>query len=107
MPSLFEPCGLSQMMRLRYGTVPLVRETGGLKDTVLPYNEYEGTGTGFSFANYNAHELLATLRYAMTTYYKNKKAWDGIVKRGMKQNFSWDSSARAYEKLYAALAGDV
>ena len=107
MPSLFEPCGLSQMMSLRYGTVPLVRETGGLKDTVLPYNEYEGTGTGFSFANYNAHELLATLRYAMTTYYKNKKAWDGIVKRGMKQNFSWDSSARAYEKLYAALAGDV
>ena len=107
MPSLFEPCGLSQMMSLRYGTVPLVRETGGLKDTVLPYNEYEGTGTGFSFANYNAHELLATLRYAMTTYYKNKKAWDGIVKRGMKQDFSWDSSAREYETLYGALAGDV
>ena len=58
MPSLFEPCGLSQLMALRYGTVPIVRETGGLKDTVIPYNEYEGTGTGFSFANYNAHEMF-------------------------------------------------
>ena len=63
MPSLFEPCGLSQLMSLRYGTLPIVRETGGLKDTVIPYNEYEGTGTGFSFANYNAHEMFNTLKY--------------------------------------------
>ena len=64
MPSLFEPCGLSQLMALRYGTVPIVRETGGLKDTVEPYNEYESKGTGFSFSNYNAHEMLNTIRYA-------------------------------------------
>ena len=64
MPSLFEPCGLSQLMSLRYGTLPIVRETGGLKDTVEPYNEFEKTGTGFSFSNYNAHEMLNTVRYA-------------------------------------------
>ena len=63
MPSLFEPCGLSQLMALRYGTIPIVRETGGLKDTVQAYNEYESTGTGFSFKNYNAHEMLNTVRH--------------------------------------------
>ena len=73
MPSLFEPCGLSQLMSLRYGTVPIVRETGGLKDTVWPYNEFEGTGTGFSFTNYNAHEMLATIRYAEQIYYDKKR----------------------------------
>ena len=66
MPSLFEPCGLSQLMSLRYGTVPIVRETGGLKDTVIPYNEYESTGTGFSFANYNAHEMYFTIPVSYT-----------------------------------------
>lgn len=103
MPSLFEPCGLSQMMSLRYGTVPIVRETGGLKDTVEAYNEYEHTGTGFSFANYDAHELLQTLRYAMKIYYSRKKEWNGIALRGMKKDFSWQSSAREYGKLYDKL----
>lgn len=100
MPSLFEPCGLSQLMSLRYGTVPIVRETGGLKDTVEAYNEYEQTGTGFSFSNYNAHEMLAVIRYAMQVYYKNRKEWEGIVKRAMEQDFSWNASACEYEKLY-------
>lgn len=103
MPSLFEPCGLSQLMSLRYGTVPIVRETGGLKDTVEAYNEYDNTGTGFSFMNYNAHEMLATLRYAMKVYYTDKKAWKGLVTRGMQQNFSWETSAGEYEKLYEDL----
>ena len=69
MPSKFEPCGISQMIALRYGTLPIVRETGGLRDTVQSYNEYEDTGNGFSFANYNAHEMLATVRYAEQNYY--------------------------------------
>ena len=103
MPSLFEPCGLSQLMSLRYGTVPIVRETGGLKDTVEPYNEYEKTGTGFSFANYNAHEMLAIIRYAKKTYFNDRRAWNEMVLRAMKQDFSWDASAREYEKLYDGL----
>lgn len=100
MPSLFEPCGLSQLMSLRYGTVPIVRETGGLKDTVEPYNEFEKTGTGFSFANYNAHEMLATLRYAEQIYYDKKRDWNNIVERGMNKDFSWKNSAKLYEALY-------
>lgn len=103
MPSLFEPCGLSQLMSLRYGTVPIVRETGGLKDTIEPYNEYENSGTGFSFANYDAKELLGTLRYAMKVFYTDKKAWDGIVRRGMSEDFSWEHSAGKYEELYDSL----
>lgn len=103
MPSLFEPCGLSQLMSLRYGTVPIVRETGGLKDTVEPYNRYEQTGTGFSFANYNAREMLDIIRYAMKVYYDDKKAWNELVARGMKQDFSWNVSAKEYEKLYEKL----
>ena len=105
MPSLFEPCGLSQLMSLRYGTVPIVRETGGLKDTVEAYNEYEHTGTGFSFANYNAHEMFDAVRYAMRVYYKNKNEWNGLVKRGMQQDFSWYASAGEYEELYKKLTG--
>ena len=103
MPSLFEPCGLSQLMSLRYGTVPIVRETGGLKDTVLPYNEYEGTGTGFSFANYNAHEMLNCVRYAEQIYYDKKREWNKIVDRAMAADFSWTASARKYEELYNRL----
>ncbi len=100
MPSLFEPCGLSQLMSLRYGTVPIVRETGGLKDTVEPYNQYECTGTGFSFRNYNAHEMLGTIRYAKDVYYNRKREWNKIIDRGMARDFSWVNSAKQYEELY-------
>ncbi len=106
MPSLFEPCGLSQLMSLRYGTVPIVRETGGLKDTVEPYNEYESTGTGFSFANYNAHEMMNTINYAKHVFYNKKREWNKIVDRGMLKDFSWTSSAKKYQKLYDNLLGN-
>lgn len=105
MPSLFEPCGLSQLMSLRYGTVPIVRETGGLKDTVVPYNEFEGTGTGFSFANYNAHEMLNTVRYAKYVYYEKRREWNKLIDRGMAADFSWNNSARKYEDLYRRTLG--
>ena len=105
MPSLFEPCGLSQLMALRYGTVPIVRETGGLKDTVMPYNEYESTGTGFSFTNYNAHEMLGAIRYAERIYYDRKREWNKIVDRGMAADFSWHVSARKYQEMYDWLIG--
>ena len=100
MPSLFEPCGLSQLMSLRYGTIPIVRETGGLRDTVESYNEYESTGTGFSFANYNAHEMLNTIRYAVSVFYNKKREWNKLVDRAMARDFSWANSARQYEELY-------
>ena len=100
MPSLFEPCGLSQLMSLRYGTVPIVRETGGLRDTVQPYNQYEGTGTGFGFCNYNAHEMLGTVRYAKDVYYNHRREWNKIIDSGMAADFSWSASARKYEDLY-------
>ncbi len=103
MPSLFEPCGLSQLISMRYGTVPVVRETGGLKDTVEAYNRYEQTGTGFSFCNYNAREMLSTLYYAMDIYYNHREDWDQIAKRGMTRDFSWEQSAREYEKIYDML----
>ena len=105
MPSLFEPCGLSQLMSLRYGTVPIVRETGGLKDTVQPYNEYESTGTGFSFGNYNGHEMLATIRYAERIYYDRKREWNKIVDRAMAADFSWSVSAAKYQEMYDWLIG--
>lgn len=103
MPSLFEPCGLSQMMSMRYGTLPIVRETGGLKDTVEPYNEYENKGTGFSFTAYNAHDMLHVIRYANYVFSNQKEQWNGIVKRAMEKDFSWDASARKYEELYDKL----
>ncbi len=103
MPSLFEPCGLSQLMSLRYGTLPIVRETGGLKDTVQPYDEYHHTGTGFSFANYNAHEMLFTIQYAKRVFYDHKADWNHMVDRAMVADFSWNHSARLYEDLYRSL----
>lgn len=105
MPSLFEPCGLSQLMSLRYGTLPIVRETGGLRDTVEPYNEFEGRGTGFSFSNYNAHEMLGTIRYAKDTFYNKKREWNKMVDRAMMADFSWNVSARKYEDIYRYLLG--
>lgn len=102
MPSKFEPCGLGQMIAMRYGTLPLVRETGGLKDTVIPYNQYTGEGTGFSFANYNAHNFKDVIFLAMSTY-ENKEAWNALVKRAMEQDFSWNSSAKSYIELYNKL----
>ena len=103
MPSLFEPCGLSQLMSLRYGTVPIVRETGGLKDTVSPYNDYESTGTGFSFANYNAHEMFNTIKYAYYVFNEKKREWNKLIDRGMAADFSWDTSAQKYAELYNRL----
>ncbi|MCI8433855.1 MAG: glycogen synthase GlgA [Lachnospiraceae bacterium] len=105
MPSLFEPCGLSQLMALRYGTIPIVRETGGLKDTVQAYNEYESTGTGFSFTNYNAHEMLNTIRYAEHIYYDRKREWNKMVDRAMAEDFSWEVSAKKYQEMYDWLIG--
>ncbi len=106
MPSLFEPCGLSQLMSLRYGTLPIVRETGGLKDTVQPYNAFTETGDGFSFTNYNAHDMLHVVDYAKHTYYHAPHAWSGLMKRAMEKDFSWDASARKYEDLYEKLLGE-
>ena len=105
MPSLFEPCGLSQLMALRYGTVPIVRETGGLKDTVEPYNEFESTGTGFSFRNYNAHEMLATIRYAKYIYYQKRREWNKMIDREMATDYSWSASAKKYQEMYDWLIG--
>ena len=103
MPSLFEPCGLSQLMSLRYGTVPVVRETGGLKDTVEPYNEYQHTGTGFTFSNYNAHEMRDSLFYAYQVFHDRKREWNKIIDRGMAMDFSWNHSAKKYEDMYNEL----
>ncbi len=100
MPSLFEPCGLSQLMALRYGTVPIVRETGGLRDTVIPYNEYDDSGTGFSFANYNAHEMLDTIRYAFDIFKQKKRQWNKIIDRAMATDYSWETSAKKYQEMY-------
>ena len=91
---------MTQLMALRYGSLPIVRETGGLKDTVIPYNEFEQTGTGFSFTNYNAHELLNTINYAKEVFYNQKKNWEDMQMRAMNQDYSWASSAMRYEDLY-------
>ena len=105
MPSRFEPCGLSQIIAMRYGTLPIVRETGGLKDTVAPYNEFTGEGTGFSFGAYNAEDMYHVINYAMRTYYDNPKAWGKLIKNAMKQDFSWSVSAEKYLDLYRSITG--
>lgn len=103
MPSQFEPCGLSQMIALRYGTVPVVRETGGLRDTVLAYNEQNGAGNGFTFFNYNAHDMLYTIRRALYFYHNRKDVWDTLTTRGMEGDYSWTHSAETYLSLYASI----
>lgn len=100
MPSLFEPCGLGQIFSFRYGSVPIVRETGGLNDTVTSYSEASGNGNGFTFANYNAHDMLNTIKRAVDFYYNKKDIWKLLVERGMKADFSWNKSARAYLDMY-------
>lgn len=103
MPSLFEPCGLGQMIAMRYGTIPLVRETGGLKDTVFPYNQFTGKGNGFSFANYNAHEFLFTIQKALRIYRDNKMIWQKLQEEARQKDFSWRRSAREYFRLYETM----
>ena len=102
MPSKFEPCGLSQMISQRYGTIPIVRETGGLKDTVKPYNKYTKEGSGFSFESYNAHEMLFSIKKSLEVY-NNKKEWRELVKNVMQVDFSWANSALKYKELYESL----
>ena len=97
MPSLFEPCGLSQLMSLRYGTLPIVRETGGLRDSI--HDCTLGEGNGFTFAGYSAHELYDACCRAQDRYY-NKEDWHNLVKQDMECDFSWDLSAKSYEGLY-------
>ena len=104
MPSAFEPCGLSQIISLRYGTVPIVRETGGLKDTVPAFNPVTGEGMGFTFYSYNAHDMLDAIRRAVTTYREDKKSWRKLIGNGMRGDYGWDASARKYMELYNKLA---
>jgi starch synthase len=103
MPSRFEPCGLSQMTAMRYGTIPIVRETGGLKDSVQPYDSEKNTGNGFVFGPYNAHELLYTVQKAVQLYHEDQVAWQEMVQRAMETDFSWEQSAQKYRELYKEL----
>lgn len=105
MPSLFEPCGLSQMMALRYGTIPIVRQTGGLKDSVEPYDEYANKGTGFGFMNYNAHEMMRIIDYALEVYGSHRDSWNQMVIRAMNAKLDWDESANHYLKVFKSLIG--
>ena len=104
MPSMFEPCGLSQMISMRYGTLPVVRETGGLRDTVLSYNEISGTGNGFTFLNYNAHDMLHVVERAVDCYRSHPDVWKRLMDRAMRGLYGWDQSAHHYVDLYKELA---
>jgi len=103
MPSKFEPCGLGQIIALKYGTIPIVRETGGLVDTIEPYNEYEKKGNGFSFANFNAHDMMHTIRYALHIFNFDQISWHNLIENAMKSDFSWEKSAKAYKNIYQDL----
>ncbi len=102
-PSLFEPCGLTQLIAMRYGTVPIVRETGGLKDTVEPYNQYTGEGNGFTFDWYRTELLLDAINRAKTVYFTDRSNWDKLVERDMNKDVSWENSAKQYRELYLQL----
>lgn len=103
MPSEFEPCGLSQMIAMRYGTLPIVRETGGLRDSVTPYNKYTGEGTGFTFANMNAHEMADTILGACEIFWTNKEVWEQLQSQAMNADFGWGRAAKEYLALYEDL----
>jgi starch synthase len=103
MPSKFEPCGLGQMIAMRYGAIPIVRETGGLNDTITAYDERADRGNGFSFTNFNAHDMLYTIRRALSFYHKQKHVWRKLVKKAMNMDFSWAQSAFQYNRLYCEL----
>jgi len=103
MPSRYEPCGTGQMIAMRYGTLPVVRQTGGLRDTVEPYNQYTGEGTGFGFCNYDARELLDTVLTAAALYRDDRETWNTLSGHAMEQNFSWKASALRYRELYRGL----
>jgi starch synthase len=105
MPSRFEPCGLAQLISLKYGTVPIVRKTGGLRDTIEIYNKYENTGTGFGFENYDSGDMLFAINNALEVY-EDKPNWKKIVRRGMQADFSWVESAKKYIELYKKLKGE-
>lgn len=102
MPSLYEPCGIGQMLAMRYGSIPIVRETGGLKDTVTPYNKYTGEGNGFSFANYNAHEMFFTLQNAIRLY-QDRNIWNNLIINAMNTDNSWKKSAQDYMRIFNGL----
>jgi starch synthase len=105
MPSQFEPCGLGQLIAMRYGALPIVRETGGLKDTVIPYNKFTSVGTGFTFSNYDAFEFKEKVFEAIDVYHHQKRDWDRLVKQAMAQDYSLKKMALAYEKLYQIILG--
>ena len=106
MPSLFEPCGLSQLISLRYGTLPVTRETGGLRDTVLAYNQYTGDGNGFTFLYYNAHDMLHVIENAVRMFHDQRNIFNGLAVRAMKGQYGWDQSAMKYIELYKALLAE-
>ncbi len=106
MPSAFEPCGLSQMMAMHYGSLPVVHETGGLRDTVIPYNQFTESGTGFSFQTFDSYWLLAMIYNALELYYDHPKIWRKLVKEAMSKDFSWNGPAKDYLALYTSLIAD-
>jgi starch synthase len=102
MPSQYEPCGIGQLIALRYGTLPVVRKTGGLNDTITPYNKYTGEGNGFEFGNFNAHDLLYTIKWALGLY-GDESVWQNLVKNAMSCDYSWNYSAEEYIDLYTMM----
>lgn len=105
MPSAFEPCGLSQMMAMRFGAIPIVHETGGLKDSIRPYSDFDGIGDGFSFSGYNAKNLLVAITEAVKVYFAQRDIWEILIDRAMWKDFSWEKSALAYQKMYSDIIG--